>query len=87
MKTLEISKDELLSTAKKLRDDPEHKYETLIDLCGVDYLHYGLSEWQTTEATGTGFDRAVDTSGKLKEITWDKPRFAVVYHLLSYSLN
>ncbi|HEV2613785.1 MAG TPA: NADH-quinone oxidoreductase subunit C [Gammaproteobacteria bacterium] len=87
MKTLEISKDELLSTAKKLRDDPEHQYEALIDLCAVDYLHYGLSEWETTNATGTGFDRAVDTSGKLKEIVWDKPRFAVVYHLLSYSLN
>lgn len=87
MKTLEISKDELLSTAKKLRDDPEHKYETLIDLCGVDYLHYGLSEWKTTEATGTEFDRAVDKSRKLTENTWDKPRFAVVYHLLSYSLN
>ncbi|MDX2163880.1 MAG: NADH-quinone oxidoreductase subunit C [Gammaproteobacteria bacterium] len=87
MKTLEISKEELLSTAKKLRDDPEHRYDALIDLCAVDYLHYGQSEWQTTKATGTGFDRAVDKSGNLKEVTWDKPRFAVVYHLLSYSLN
>jgi NADH-quinone oxidoreductase subunit C len=85
--TLEIPKEKLLETAQLLRDDPHFKFEALMDLAGVDYLHYGLSEWETTQATGTGFDRAVDTSGNLKEIKWDKPRFAVVYHLLSYSLN
>ncbi len=87
MKTIEIPKEDLLTTAKKLRDDPEHRYDALIDLCAVDYLHYGLSEWETTKATGRGFDRAVDRSKSLEQLKWEKPRFAVVYHLLSYELN
>jgi NADH-quinone oxidoreductase subunit C len=85
--TLEIPKENLLEIALKLRDEAGFKFEALMDLAGVDYLHYGLSEWETTKATGTGFDRAVDKSKKLQEIKWDKPRFAVVYHLLSYTLN
>lgn len=85
--TLDITKDILLQTAKTLRDDPRFQCEALIDLAGVDYLHYGLSEWETTKATGKGFDRAVNRGEKLQEIKWEKPRFAVVYHLLSYALN
>ena len=55
-------------------------------MCGVDYLNYGIDEWVTDKATGSGFERAVDRQG----IAVDKftgPRFAVVYHLLSVKLN
>ena len=59
----------------------------LIDLCGVDYLHYGLSEWRTETTTATGFSRGTDT-GKMHRVKpWDKQRFAVVYHLLSVTNN
>jgi len=45
-----------------LRDDPQLRFEILIDVCGVDYSEY----------------RNEPREGK---------RFAVVYHLLSVSLN
>ena len=30
----------------------------LMDLAGVDYLHYGRDDWQTESATRSGFSRA-----------------------------
>ena len=59
-------------------------FEQLMDLCVVDYSEYGQSEWQTHLASTRGFSRAVDK----KVGTYDpKRRFAVVYHLLSITLN
>jgi NADH-quinone oxidoreductase subunit C len=59
-----------------------------MDLCGVDYLHHGCSEWETTEASLKGFERGVHALDPSKtNPTWDKPRFAVVYHLLSINKN
>ncbi len=86
--TLEVDKSDLLSVATQLRDTPNFKFEQLIDACGVDYLTYGVSEWSTNNATATGFERGVRREGeKIHNTEWDKPRFAVVYHLLSVSLN
>lgn len=85
--TLEIPKDKLLATSLLLRDDPLFCFTSLIDVCGVDYLDYGVTEWVTEKATGTGFDRGVDHSRQLRVETLHKPRFAVVYHLLSFPLN
>jgi len=85
--SIEVDKENLLEIAVFLRDDEAFQFETLIDLCGVDYANYGISEWMTTSATGKGFDRAVDRSGQIQNIKWEKPRFAVVYHLLSVALN
>jgi NADH-quinone oxidoreductase subunit C len=85
--TIELTKEYIITIATRLRDEPEFQFNVLIDVCGVDYLDYGLSEWVTTKATGTSFDRGVERSKKLREIPSDKPRFAVVYHLLSTSLN
>jgi NADH-quinone oxidoreductase subunit C len=79
--TLEIVPHHLLFIAKELQQ--QYQFEQLVDVCGVDYLHYGASEWRTDEATGTGFERAVS------EIipTWPGKRFAAVYHLLSVTHN
>lgn len=85
--TLECDKQDLLDVCQFLKNDPELNFDCLIDICGVDYLEYGVTEWTTTKATGSGFDRAVDFSHQMKETTWKKPRFCVVYHLLSYALN
>ncbi|MFU8797860.1 MAG: NADH-quinone oxidoreductase subunit C [Gammaproteobacteria bacterium] len=82
--TLEISRESLLVVAKTLRDDPDFCFEQLIDVAGVDYLQYGLAEWQTGTATYTGFERGVE---ERRMLAWDKPRFAVVYHLLSVTHN
>jgi len=40
--TLEIKREELLRACRILRDDPELAFEQLMDVCGVDYLEYGM---------------------------------------------
>jgi NADH-quinone oxidoreductase subunit C len=52
-----VAPESLLEVCRTLRDQPELKFEILIDVCGVDYHDYGKDEWQTTSATGTGFSR------------------------------
>jgi NADH-quinone oxidoreductase subunit C len=99
--TLTVPRDNLREVALSLRDHPDFAFDMLIDVCGVDYLHYGRGEWETYEATTTGFERGVDRSfinapyskdaenasfgGKVGPVI--SPRFAAVYHLLSISLN
>ena len=80
--TVECSKEALLKCLYLLRDDKELAFDQLIDLCGVDYLLHGQYDWTTYDATVTGFSRGVEL-GENTSTTWDKPRFAVVYHLLS----
>lgn len=84
--TLVVSRTFLLDVCKTLRDDPEFHFEMLMDLCGVDYSAYGVAEWETDRATGTGFSRGVDAAGPSAS-TWTGERFAVVYHLLSLKNN
>jgi NADH-quinone oxidoreductase subunit C len=85
--TLIIEATSVKAVLLSLRDDPEKDYTQLIDICGVDYLHYGLSEWMTTDSTTEGFSRATDLlerqSSDYKPTKERPQRFAVVYHLLS----
>lgn len=83
--TLEVEPDHLLAVMHTLHDDEAFAFKSVMDICGVDYLHYGVGEWETTDASSTGFCRGVDTTPPPS--TWDKPRFAVVYHLLSVPQN
>ena len=87
--TLEVSKEQLLSICTLLRDQASFRFDMLIDVCVVDYLHYGLTEWETYSATETGFSRGVEKRVPSEDPVpvWNKPRFAVVYHLLSTELN
>jgi NADH-quinone oxidoreductase subunit C len=87
--TFEVAKENLLGAAVHLRDDPQFGFETLIDLCGMDYLTYGRDEWETADATSTGFSRAAvpDTIVPPADGQFEARRFAVVYHLLSVSGN
>ncbi len=84
--TVEVSIDKVLKVLKFLRDQDDFQFEQLIDLAGVDYLTYGQDEWSTEGATSSGFERGRKVNQKEKPI-WNKPRFAVVYHLLSVTLN
>ncbi len=89
--TYETDAGHLLETAALLRDSSGLKFEMCMDVCGVDYLEHGRAEWKTQDATSSGFSRGVSR--------WAAPddtrsaalapgrRFAVVYHLLSVSLN
>jgi NADH-quinone oxidoreductase subunit C len=83
--TVGIAADDLLQTCTALRDESDFAFETLIDVCGVDYLSYGQAEWETSSATGTGFSRGVTHSAPVA--TTSSGRFAAVYHLISVSNN
>jgi NADH-quinone oxidoreductase subunit C len=75
----------VLSVLSQLRDGALLAFDQLIDVCAVDYLQYGESDWQTDSATLQGFSRAVSTDAQVPE--QNNPRFAVVYHLLSTVKN
>jgi len=85
--TYEVAADRLLETARVLRDAPELKFDMCMDLCGVDYLEHGRAEWKTQDATSSGFSRGVARGPELDAPVAAGRRFAVVYHLLSISLN
>ncbi len=83
--TLVVPRAELLAVALRLRDVKSFGFEQLMDVCGVDLLAYGQSEWDTEDASSSGFGRGAVLSAP------DRPgpeaRFSVVYHLLSQRRN
>ena len=79
--TLVINSDNVVEVCHKLKD--EFKFEILIDLCGVDYLTYGESDWNGN-ASSSGFGRARQAQKSTKQ---KDQRFGVIYHLLSVSSN
>ncbi len=86
---VDVHRDELLEVCTTLRDDEGLRFEMLVDLCGVDYLGFGVAEWQTEDATDQGFSRAAQRATIIPDPDESYPpqRFAVTYHLLSLSLN
>lgn len=84
--TIDVLACDLRELCFALRDDEAFDFKMLVDVCGVDYLHYGLSEWETESATATGFERGVDRRA-INNPHLTTPRYAAVYHLLSLSLN
>ncbi len=87
MVCLELSPLDLLEASLVLRDDPLFAFDMLVDLCGVDYSEYGCVDWRTHETSSTGFSRGQHKDAPIRRVQWDKPRFAVVYHLLSIKNN
>jgi NADH-quinone oxidoreductase subunit C len=85
--TYEVDADRLLEAAAALRDSPQLKFELCMDVCGVDYLEHGRAEWNTQDATSSGFSRGVARADPSQDVAPAGRRFAVVYHLLSVSLN
>lgn len=83
---IELKPNQLLSVCQSLKDEAAYSFEQLIDLCGVDYSTYGKADWETESSSSTGFSRGVS-----KDIFDDeaeaRPRFAVVYQLLSIKHN
>jgi len=84
--TLEVKPAHLVTICRALRDQPEFDFKLLLDVCGVDYLHYGLDDWQTQSTTSTGFARGV-THSPIRDNPSKPTRFAVVYHCLSLTQN
>lgn len=84
--TMDLAAINLREICLALRDEADFDFKMLIDVCGVDFLHYGLSEWETQNATASGFERGVDKSAFANpDLT--HPRFAIVYHFLSLTQN
>lgn len=84
--TLIVAPQHLQTICLALRDEPDFNFNVLVDICGIDYLQYGIAEWETESATATGFERGVEVSA-FKNKSHQGPRFASVYHLLSLSHN
>ena len=84
--TAECELSALVPLLYRLRDEKVFSFDQLIDLCAVDYLLYGVYDWETDSATENGFSRAVERQEE-KACGLNKPRFAVVYHLLSTTMN
>ncbi|MCB1788102.1 MAG: NADH-quinone oxidoreductase subunit C [Chromatiaceae bacterium] len=82
--TLTVPRDSLLDVMRVLRGKRALAFEQCIDVCGVDYSHYGRSEWLTSKAANSGFSR-----GAVRETPELDPnnRFAAVYHLMSVTHN
>jgi NADH-quinone oxidoreductase subunit C len=92
--TVEVGVDSWLEVCRALRDEEDFRFEQLTDLCGVDYLSYGQSEWDTSDASTEGFGRGVEGFGpgrfnwaERPEAKDVKQRFGVVVHLLSFKHN
>jgi NADH-quinone oxidoreductase subunit C len=91
---IDVLPENWLAVARILRDDDEFHFEQLIDVCGVDYLSYGQTEWDTTDVSSTGFSRGVEGDGPGRFDWADRPRakvghkrFAAVVQLLSVRNN
>jgi len=91
---LDVVPGHWLEVARTLRDHEDFAFEQLTDLCGVDYLGYGQTEWETGDATSSGFSRGVEGKGPGRFRWPEQPdteavenRFTVVAHLLSFRHN
>ena len=78
--TAVVAAERLVATMRSLRDLPEFRFETLIDICGVDYSAYG------TTARGLAFSSSDATPAEPPK-RMHGGRFAAVYHLLSITHN
>lgn len=92
--TIRIEKDSLLHVMGVLKGNKDLLFNQLTDICGIDYSLFGKPEWNTREATSSGYSRGIKASshGRIKfgetvDTINDKDRFCVCYHLLSIEYN
>ena len=85
--TVTCCNEDILNFLSKLKDDNNFDFNQLIDVCVVDYLKYGVPDWETVQATENGFSRACETQPAAYPQNMHSQRFAVVYHLLSTTHN
>ncbi|MDX1513779.1 MAG: NADH-quinone oxidoreductase subunit C [Gammaproteobacteria bacterium] len=86
--TVDLPAVNLLRVCTELRDGDGFRFRQMVDICGVDYLEYGVADWETSRsATATGFSRGVQRQVYKDDSRSDHGRFAVAYHLLSHELN
>ncbi len=74
--TLTVRAADLVAAMTLLRDQPELRFEQLVDVCGIDYSTYG------SDVSEGGAYFALDGAPRVFP-----HRFAAIYHLLSYAHN
>jgi len=84
--TVEVHPNYIVELCFILKNNALFKFEQLSDICGMDYLTYGVDEWDKFGEQPNNFSRGLNLSKSKKKITKNK-RFAVIYHLLSLSNN
>ena len=89
--TVEIARPQWLDACTKLRDDPQCRFDSLMDLCAVDYAHW---QSQSAHAGESGVVAANDSNrannanaANNSNTAAPTARFAVVCHLLSLAHN
>lgn len=85
--TMECMHPHVHAMLLRLRNEAPFNFDQLMDICAEDYLLWGVSDWETEDATITGFSRGVERQNISPRIQAGTPRFAVVYHLLSTTRN
>jgi len=94
--TIEVPAERLVEVCTALRDEEPFRFDQLTDLCGVDYLYWGVDEWRRGENTESGYSRGVTDTTSTGRLTFgdeapgrsmEHPRFAAVIHLLSLPRN
>lgn len=81
---LVVKADQWLGVAEALRDDVRTQFNQLIELCGVDFLTYGMTEWETQARTEQGYSRGVSAAtGPRPNKSPISVRFSVDIQLLS----
>ena len=66
--TAELAAEDLVEVCTALRDEPNLRFEQLMDVCGMDYSAYGEADWLTEDASTSGFSRGV-SPGSYRETT------------------
>lgn len=84
MLEITVSRAQLLDVCQILMFEKTLLFNQLMDLCAVDYLHYGKGEWVTEVATETGYSRAKRTMTDACPLP---QRYAIIYHFLSLTHN
>jgi NADH-quinone oxidoreductase subunit C len=82
--TIVVRPGDMIAAATALRDAPQLRFEQLIDVCGVDYLAYGVGG---TSEERTARMRELDVRVAGPEQRKHPSRFAAVYQLLSVTHN
>ena len=78
--TAVVAADRLVATMRSLRDQSDLRFETLIDVCGVDYSAYGAT------SRGLAYSSS-DATPAEPVVRLHDGRYAAVYHLLSITHN
>ncbi len=82
--TMVIRPEDMVGVATTLRDAPDLRFEQLMDVCGVDYLAYGVGG-TSEERMARMRELEVRVAGS--QANKHPARFAAVYHLLSVTHN